>query len=84
MVFAPSRGFRGSVVGNYPPFAARTSSTTSSLEGESLAHGDSSVLMASLLGFMHGGVAGLGLAAGADPSLLLSSLSSSRLNVGWR
>ncbi len=82
VVHAPSCGFRGSVAGNYPPSAARASPTASSLGGEAVADGNSLVLVASLLGFTHGGVAGLGLTAGADPSLLLSSLS--RLNMGWR
>ncbi len=41
-----------------------------------------SFLTASLLVFLRGGVAGLGLAAGAEPSLLSSS--SNKLNVGVR
>jgi hypothetical protein len=71
-VHAPSHGFRGSVASNYPPSAARASPTASSLGGEAVADGDSLVLVASLLGFTRGGVTGLGLAAGANPSLLLN------------
>ena len=83
VVYAPSFGFRGSVVGDYPPSAAHVSPTTaSSLGVEAVTDGYSLVLVASLLGFLRGGVAGLGLAAGAVPSL--SPSSSSTLKVGWR
>ena len=69
-MYAPSCGFRGGVVGDYPPSAAHVSPTTaSSLGVEAVTDGYSLVLVASLLGFLRGGVAGLGLAAGAVPSL---------------
>ncbi len=85
VMITPSRGCRGGDVRDYPPPAARASpSSTSSLGREAVADEALLVLVTSWLGFLRGGVAGLGLAAGADPSLSSSSLSSSKLNVGWR
>ena len=73
------------MVPDYPLSAARMSLSSASLLGrEAVADEALLVLVASWLGFLRGGVAGLGLAAGANPSLSSSSLSSSKLNVGWR
>ncbi len=83
IVYALFCGFREGIVGNYPPSAACLSPTTSSCRGEAVA--DKALFLgASLLGFLHDGVAGLASAVGSESSRSSSSLSRIKVSLRWR